>query len=57
MKWSRIFFGIIFVFMIIMMGRFLFNPEIEEIDEAAYPNEWFYNQRAFPQGEINYDVY
>jgi len=43
--------------MIIMMGRFLFNPEIEEIDEAAYPNEWFYNQRAFPQGEINYDVY
>jgi photosystem II stability/assembly factor-like uncharacterized protein len=57
MKWRWAFFGIIVVLMIIMAGQFHFSPKIKEMTESAYPNEWFYNQRAFPHWEINYDAY
>ncbi|RLD54068.1 MAG: hypothetical protein DRI97_12225, partial [Bacteroidetes bacterium] len=34
------------------------NTDIEEKESVGKaPNDWFFRQRAFPQGSINYDAY
>ena len=34
------------------------GPQIDrEIEDNKFPNDWFFNQRAYPTGKINYDKY
>lgn len=42
----------------ILISLIIFLPSKEtERDDDQLPNDWFFSQRAYPVGKINYDVY
>ena len=49
---------IILLLVLLILPLFKFNNQtIKDFNIGNYPNNWFFQQRAFPQGDINYEVY
>jgi len=42
---------------IIALITILFLPDFRSKKEETKPNDWFFNQRAYPVGKINHEVY
>ena len=51
---KRLWFAGMWIIFLLLWWR-VFSPPQQQ--EAKTPNDWFYAQRAYPQGEINYQAY
>lgn len=48
---------IVFIFQIIFIVGIVFIIQSEEKDSHYKPVDWFYQQRAYPTGELNREAY
>ena len=54
---KHIFFVFSAIGFMVTAGLIYLNMSVKPVEDEKIPNDWFFAQRAFPQGEINREVY